>query len=44
MLLIALKNDGMGFSPYLLMFGREAQLPVNLAFGIFLDQTSITSH
>lgn len=33
-----------GYSPYMLMFGREASLPVDLAFSTSLDQTSVTSH
>ena len=38
------ESDVTGYSPYRLMFGREARLPVDLAFGLSLDQTSIASH
>lgn len=31
-----------GYSPYCLMFGREARLPANLAFGTSLDDTPLT--
>uniref|UniRef100_A0A8C5MDJ1 Gypsy retrotransposon integrase-like protein 1 n=1 Tax=Leptobrachium leishanense TaxID=445787 RepID=A0A8C5MDJ1_9ANUR len=35
------ENDATGYSPYRLMFGRAARLPVDLAFGLSLDQTSV---
>lgn len=37
-------NDSSEYSPYWLMFGREAQLPVDLAFGTSLDYTSQASY
>lgn len=37
-------NDSTGYSPYRLIFGREACLPVDLAFGTSLDHTSQASY
>lgn len=38
------KNDVTGFSPYKLMFGRQPRLPVDLAFGLPLNEDRTTSH
>ncbi|XP_039220206.1 uncharacterized protein LOC120317584 [Crotalus tigris] len=40
----SMKNDATGYSPYQLMFGREARLPVDITFGISMDETSIRLH
>lgn len=38
------ENDATGYSPYKLMFGREAWLPVDLAFGTSLDHIWMMCH
>ncbi|XP_038152461.1 protein NYNRIN-like [Cyprinodon tularosa] len=38
------KNDVTGYSPYELMFGRQPRLPVDLAFGLPLNEDGFCSH
>lgn len=38
------ENDATGYSPYLPMFGREARLPVDLAFGTSIDHSTTATH
>lgn len=41
----ATHNDATGVSPYLLMCGREPQLPIDLHFGIAPhDEESVSHH
>ncbi|CAM4513444.1 unnamed protein product, partial [Lepidochelys kempii] len=40
----ATKNDATGVTPYLLMFGREPRLPIDLCFGVSEDGDSYETH
>lgn len=38
------RNDATGYSPYYLMFGREARLPVDLCFGVGQGEEEALKH
>lgn len=38
------RNDATGYSPYFLMYGREARLPVDLCFGVGSDDVDGLKH